>query len=60
MKFFGRICNLLVFNKIILKEFFKTVENDFPTIVSLRCQKQKQGLATLGNLPNLKLLNLKT
>mgnify|MGYP003446090811 CR=1 FL=1 len=48
MKFFGRSYNLLSFNKIILKEFFKTVENDFPAIVSLRCQKQKQGPATLG------------
>ena len=48
MKFFGRMYNLLLFSKIILKEFFKTVENDFPSIVSLRCQKQKQGPATLG------------
>lgn len=48
MKIIGRIYNLLLFSKIILKEFFKTVENDFPSIVSLRCQKQKQGPATLG------------
>ena len=47
MKIIGRIYKILIFNKIILKEFFKTVENDIPAIVSLRCQKQKQGPATL-------------
>lgn len=59
MKKFGRIYKILIFNKIILKEFSKKVENDLLPIVSLRCQKQKQGLATLGILPNLKLLKIK-
>ena len=54
MKIIGRIYKILIFNKIILKEFSKKVENDLLSIVSLRCQKQKQGLATLGTTESKK------
>ncbi len=55
MKLIGIIYKILIFNKIILKDFSKKVENDLPCIVSLRCQKRKQGPATPAT-QNLKML----